>query len=390
MQNPNKVLRDPALYRCNETPHHRTGTKFKAYPTYDFACPIVDSLEGVTHALRSSEYHDRNPLYIWVVKSLKMREPHIHDFSRLNFKYILLSKRKLQWFVDTGKVEGWDDPRFPTIQGMLRRGLTVEALKEFVLSQGASPRLNLMEIEKLWAINKKIIDPVIPRFTAIAKDAKCILVLSDGPATPSHKSVLKHKKNPDLGMKIVTYSNKVLLEKEDVKDMKVNEEVTLMDWGNAIVDKISTDAEGNTVVDGHLHLEGNFKTTEKKLTWLPLIDDLVASTLVELDYLITKEKLDEDEDFEKAVNPNTKFETPAYGDPNLRSLQKGDKIQLERRGYFIVDQPYLLPTKPVVLLSIPDGHTSKQQSVIATKVTPKTTQPNKKAEKKDEKKEEKK
>jgi glutamyl-tRNA synthetase len=367
MQNANKVLRDPALFRCSDTPHHRTGTKFKAYPTYDFACPIVDSLEGVTHALRSSEYHDRNPLYNWVADSLKLRRPFIQDFSRLNFKYILLSKRKLQTFVTRGQVSGWDDPRFPTIQGMLRRGLTVDALREFTLSQGASKSLNLMEVDKLWAINKKIIDPIVPRYTAIAQDAKCVFVLADGPTTPTHKSVPRHKKNPDLGNKIVTYFHKVLLEREDVLAMKEGEEVTLMDWGNAIVKSITTDADGNTIVDGHLHLEGNFKNTEKKLTWLPAIEDLVPVLLEEFDHLITKEKMEEDDNLDDFIRTPSRYETNAIGDANLRNLQKGDKIQLERRGYFICDAPFVA-NKPIVLINIPDGHTTKATSVIAKKV----------------------
>jgi len=115
MQNKVKCLRDPVFYRVKLDKHHRTGNKFCAYPTYDFACPIVDSIEGISHCLRTIEYHDRNALYEWVQKVLGLRSVTIYDFSKLNLICTVLSKRKLNWFVNEKHVEDWDDPRFPTV-----------------------------------------------------------------------------------------------------------------------------------------------------------------------------------------------------------------------------------------------------------------------------------
>ncbi|KAG5643440.1 hypothetical protein DXG03_000913 [Asterophora parasitica] len=125
----------PVVYRTNAIPHHRTSDEWKIYPTYNFACPAVDSIEGVTHALRTNEYRDRNTQYARMLSALDLRPVNIWDFSRLNFVHTLLSKRKLHGLVDQGLVHGWDDPR-PTVRGIRRRGLTVDALRQFMLSQG--------------------------------------------------------------------------------------------------------------------------------------------------------------------------------------------------------------------------------------------------------------
>lgn len=360
MQDPNKSLRDPVYYRCHPMEHHRIGGKYKVYPTYDFACPFVDAEEGITHALRSSEYHDRNAQYHRIQDDMGVRRVYIYEFSRLNLVYTLLSKRKLLWFVQNGKVDGWDDPRFPTVQGIARRGLKVEALIQFILEQGASKNLNLMEWDKLWNINKKIIDPVCPRHTAIIEEGRVVLTLVDGPLTPFVRIIPRHKKYEGAGEKATTYSNRIWLEYVDAISISVDEEITLMDWGNAIVKNILRDEDGRvTELKGVLHLEGSVKTTKLKLTWLPDTTELVNLSLVDFDYLITKKKLEEGEDFLDVLNPCTRKETAALGDSNMRNLKRGEILQLERKGYYRCDVPFVRPSKPIVLFAIPDG---KQQT----------------------------
>ncbi|PON69554.1 Glutamyl-tRNA synthetase, archaeal/eukaryotic cytosolic [Parasponia andersonii] len=356
MQDPNKSLRDPVYYRCNPIPHHRIGSKYKIYPTYDFACPYVDSIEGITHALRSSEYHDRNAQYYRIQEDMGLRKVLIYEFSRLNMVYTLLSKRKLLWFVQNGKVDGWDDPRFPTVQGIVRRGLKIEALIQFILEQGASKNLNLMEWDKLWTINKKIIDPVCPRHTAVIEERRVLLTLTNGPEKPFVRIIPRHKKYEGAGQKATTFTRRIWLDYADAELIAADEEVTLMDWGNAIIKGIEKDQEGKvTQLTGALHLEGSVKTTKLKLTWLPETNELVHLSLVEFDYLITKKKLEEGEDFLDVLNPCTKKETAAIGDSNIRNLKRGEILQLERKGYFRCDVPYVRPSKRVVLFAIPDG-----------------------------------
>ena len=356
MQCPNKAMRDPVLYRCNLEPHVRTGKKYVAYPTYDFACPIVDSIENVTHALRTTEYHDRNPQFYWVLDVLGLRKPHICDFSRVNMVYTLLSKRKLHFFVNNGYVEGWDDPRMPTVRGILRRGLTVQALTEFIIAQGSSKSVVLMEWDKLWRMNLKVMDPVAPRLNAVRKDNCCVLRFSDN-VKEEIKDVPKHKKNPDVGNKKCAYSNEILLDSEDAKDLSEGEEITLMDWGNSIIKKVHRVNGIVTKIDAILNLAGDFKKTKKKLTWLSNGKSLknIECDFCEFGNLITKKKLEDGDDFESFVNKDTKQVKRFICDPALKDCKKGDFIQIQRLGYFIVDKPLSAACTTPVLFAIPDG-----------------------------------
>ncbi|KFP40577.1 Bifunctional glutamate/proline--tRNA ligase, partial [Chlamydotis macqueenii] len=366
MSSNNGCMRDPTLYRCKNQPHPRTGSTYKVYPTYDFACPIVDSIEGVTHALRTTEYHDRDEQFYWIIEALGIRKPYIWEYSRLNLNNTVLSKRKLTWFVNEGLVDGWDDPRFPTVRGVLRRGMTVEGLKQFIAAQGSSRSVVNMEWDKIWSFNKKVIDPVAPRYTALLKDA--VVPVNIPEAQEEMKEVAKHPKNSDVGLKPVWYGSRVLIEGADAETLTEGEVVTFINWGNIIITKLNRNSSGKIVsIDAKLNLENkDFKKTTK-ITWLAETRraPLIPTVCVNYEHLITKPVLGKDEDFKQYINRNSKQEELMLGDPCLRELKKGDIIQLQRRGFFICDQPYepvspySCKDAPCILIYIPDGHTKE-------------------------------
>uniref|UniRef100_A0A8C7S3X2 Bifunctional glutamate/proline--tRNA ligase n=1 Tax=Oncorhynchus mykiss TaxID=8022 RepID=A0A8C7S3X2_ONCMY len=384
MASNNGCMRDPTFYRCKNAPHPRTGTTYRVYPTYDFACPIVDSIEGVTHALRTTEYHDRDDQFYWVIEALRLRKPYIWEYARLNLNNTVLSKRKLTWFVDQGYVDGWDDPRFPTVRGVLRRGMTVEGLKQFIAAQGGSRSVVNMEWDKIWAFNKKVcmhvVDPVAPRYTALSGSYSVPVVIPEAPE--EMKMAVKHPKNTEVGMKAVWYGPRVLVEGADAETFTEGETVTFINWGNIIITKIHKGKV--TSLEGKLNLENkDFKKTTK-ITWLAETPHapLLPTVCVNYQHLITKPVMGKEDDFKEYINKQSKLEEKMLGDPCLKDLKKGDIIQLQRRGFYICDQPYepISPysckESPCVLLYIPDGHTkemptagSKSKSQAATTVS---------------------
>lgn len=351
----------------------RNKTEYQVYPTYDCACPFVDSLEGVTHALRTSEYKDREEQTKWALRLEQQvwndgtREPlpgfEIWDYSRLAFAGTVMSKRKLLWFVQSGRVAGWDDARFPTVRGVIRRGLTVKALRDFILSQGASKNVTLQEFDKLWALNRAIIDPVAPRHVAVRSRGKVRVSLEGAPAPGSAGAVVdvpRHKKNPTLGTKKSYRTPSIWLDASDAAAVSKGEEVTLMDWGNAYIDEVDLAAGAGK---GRLHPEGSVKTTRLKLTWLPAADAgdssvpaLTPLTLVDHGDLLTKKKLEEGENTVDFANPCSRWEEAAVGDAGIRSLKNGDVVQLERMGFYRVDSAFdESSNSPAVMIRIPDG-----------------------------------
>ncbi|KAG8266740.1 Bifunctional glutamate/proline--tRNA ligase [Homalodisca vitripennis] len=310
MSSANGCMRDPTIYRCKNEPHPRTGDKYKVYPTYDFACPIVDSVEGVTHCLRTMEYHDRDDQFYWFIEQLGLRRPHIWEYSRLNMTNTVLSKRKLTWFVDEGYVDGWDDPRFPTVRGILRRGMTVEGLKQFIVGQGSSRSVVVMEWDKIWAFNKKVIDPIAPRYTALdGKDT--VPVLLSG-VSEERLTVPKHPKNPEVGDKTIWVGPRILIDLEDAKTLKEGENTTFINWGNLKIKKIIKAGDSVTSVEAEPNLSDKDYKKTLKLTWLADTAQapFIPCICVYFDHIISKPVLAKDEDFKQYIGHNTKV--PCY------------------------------------------------------------------------------
>ncbi|RMZ83948.1 hypothetical protein DV737_g1377, partial [Chaetothyriales sp. CBS 132003] len=369
--NNNASLRDPVIFRCPKQlkPHHRTGDRYKAYPTYQFACPIVDSLEGVTHALRTTEYNDQDAQYKWILKALGLRSPFIWTFSKIQFVRTLMSKRKLTKMVNGGNVSGWDDPRLPTVRGMRRRGMTIQGLRDFMVSQGPSKNVVNMDWHTIWTTNKKVIDEKAARYTAIDKaHVKCKI---NGLPHPAPYSELKprHAKYA-LGEKKVVYSDSIIVEQEDARTFDKGEEITLMNWGNAIVKDITYESakDAADVADGvkslgnvasiefDLHLDGDFKTTKKKITWLSTDQTLVHVQLHDFDHLLNKDKLTEEEEthWEDFLTPVTDVQTDALADCNVWDVKVDDVLQFDRKGYYRCDRAATKDT-PAVFFKIPTG-----------------------------------
>ena len=370
MQCKNKCMRDPVIFRHCAEPHQVTGTKYKVYPTYDFACPIVDAVEGVTHAMRTNEYADRNHQYAWFIKNLQLRPVVIHDYSRLNFVSTTLSKRKLTWFVEQGLVDGWSDPRFPTVRGIIRHGMLVQTLIEFMLEQGPSKNSNLMEWDKIWALNRKSIDPIALKYTAIsAKNAVPIVIENHTEIDTSVIMVPLHPKNEEIGKKPIHRPQSLLVEREDLEDLKVGDRVVLVKWGVFVITELNLSQESPIIKVVHDAKDTDFKNP-KKITWLPNDPALLYNVnVLEYDHLLNSLKPDEEKDFEAVVNKNSMFSTPFLSEGHLRTLPVGSHIQFERRGYFIIDKKRIIDNiqEEADCIFIPDGK-SKSMSGLSTNI----------------------
>jgi len=349
--------------------------------------------------LRTTEYHDRDAQYEFICDALALRKPKIWEYARLNMTNTVMSKRKLTWLVDEGIVSGWDDPAMPTVRGVLRRGLTVEALKQFILAQGGSRSIVMMGWDKIWAFNKKVIDPIAPRYTALepspgedlsveAMEKRLVPVQVLQPFESEQKEVPLHPKNAEVGSKKIWFAPKFLIESVDAEAKEITEGaiVTFINWGNIRVLKIHKSDEGRTTgIDAELDLDNKDYKKTLKVTWLPA--DLKTKNIpvkcLFYEHVISKAVLGKDEEWKDYVNKNYQTSKMMLGEPALADLKKGDILQLQRKSYFIVDAALGQhgDGSPLVLIEMPDGHIPK-----SAPEPPKDAQPPKESKKQQKKK----
>lgn len=239
----NTAMRDPTLFRIINGQHPKVGDKYHIWPTYDFAAPIEDSLDGVTHAMRTKEYELRNALYFAILERLRLRKPQMIEFSRLEFNGLPVSKRKIKPLIENGIISSWDDPRLPTLAAMKRRGFKPEAIRKFVLSLGITLAETKPPFESLEAFNRKIIEPESIRLFFV-KDPVEVMVLNSSP----RETVLRNHPNIDLGSRKITVDNSVYISKDDALKLKCGDQIRLIELYNIQIVDIKAEARRLTII----------------------------------------------------------------------------------------------------------------------------------------------
>mgnify|MGYP002770996074 CR=1 FL=1 len=347
-------MRDPVLYRIRYIEHHRQGTKWCIFPMYDFAHPIQDALEGITHSLCSLEYEDHRPLYNWVVDHCDVpSHPRQIEFSRLNITNTVLSKRYLRSLVETGVVDGWDDPRMPTLCGLRRRGYTPEAILDFIDRIGVAKANSMVNLGLLEHCVREDLNTRALRRIAVLRPIR--VVIDNYPADKTEYFELpNHPGDPEAGTRKVPFTKELYIDADDFAEvpppkffrLKPGGEVRLMGAYIVKCGEICHDADGN-VVEIHCTADldtGTGNPTDRKIKgtihWLSA-PNAADTTVVLYDRLFTEEnmnELPEGKTYTDFLNPESAVRLENVKiEPALAEAKPGEKFQFVRLGYFAKD-----------------------------------------------------
>ena len=358
MASPNINMRDPAIYRIRHFTHHHTGDKWCIYPMYDFAHPIQDAIEGVTHSLCSLEYEAHRPLYDWVTLNCGFDpRPRQIEFARLNLTNTIMSKRYLRRLVEEGYVSGWDDPRMPTLCGLRRRGYTPEAIKDFLNRAGVAKADSVIDTAMLEHCLREDLNARAYRMTAVLDPIK--LVVENVESGEYHEVTLENlPDHPEEGSRKLRFGRNILIEREDFaldppkKYFRLKPEGEVRLKGAYIVKCThwDTDENGNvTTVYCTYDPETKSGECERKvkgtLHWLNA-EDAVGAEFRLYDALLEDAGEDDERDFVERLNPSSKKVSFGFVEPALAAAKPGERFQFIRTGYFAAD-PDGTPEKPV-------------------------------------------
>jgi glutaminyl-tRNA synthetase len=364
MSSPNINLRDPVIYRIAHATHHNTGDKWCIYPMYAFAHPLEDAIEGVTHSICTIEFEDQRPLYNWVVEQCEMEStPQQIEFGRLNVTNTVMSKRKLKQLVEEGFVDGWDDPRMPTISGMRRKGFTPESIRAFVRETGIHKGSGAVDSQMLEHFVREDLKLKVPRTMGVINPLKVVITnypegqieLLDAEINPE---------NPEMGMRKIPFSREIYIEKDDFMEeppkkyfrLFPGNEVRLKNAYFITCQEVIKDENGEVVelrctydpetksgtgftgrkVKGTIHwVESTHAVPAEFRLYEPLILDA------------DKDESDEGKTFLDHVNPNSLEVLQGFVEPNMKESRPQEKFQFFRHGYFNVDPKHTTVDKLV-------------------------------------------
>ena len=365
MASPNINLRDPILYRIRRAHHHQTGDAWPIYPTYDFAHGQEDAIEGITHSICTLEFEDHRPLYEWFINNLPVPNvPRQIEFARLNTSYTVTSKRKLKLLVDSGTVNGWDDPRMPTIAGLRRRGYPAAALRHFCEEVGTSRSDSTVDVAMLESAVRQQLNSEAPRALCVLRPLKVVI---SNCCEQELLSMPNHPSDEALGTRLVPFGSEIFIDRDDFRE-EANKKYKRLVIGKRVrlrgayvieAEDCEKDAEGNVIlvrarlIDGTLGEDPADGVKPKGVIHWVSAAKAVTATVRIYDRLFAEANPGKADDVLSEVNPDSlKVISTALIEPSIASVAPESVLQFEREGYFVADRYDHSEATPVFNMTI--------------------------------------